>query len=76
MITEGFELMLFGMGFVFAFLILLVGLMHLSGRLFSRFSDLFPEPKPSNPNTEGRPIRLSEKQAVALAAAYRTRRGS
>lgn len=76
MITEGFELMLVGMGVVFAFLILLVGFMQLSGRFFARFSNFFPEPEPIKPPPGLKPIHSSEKQAVALAAAYRSRRGS
>ncbi|MGB6223197.1 OadG family protein [Haloferula sp.] len=76
MITEGFELMLVGMSVVFAFLILLVGFMHLSGRFFARFSKLFPDPEPSKPGLGVKPVHSSEKQAVALAAAYRARRGS
>ena len=76
MITEGFELMFVGMSVVFAFLVLLVGFMHLSGQFFTRFSKLFPEPEPSNPSPEAKPVHSSEKQAVALAAAYRARCGS
>ena len=76
MITEGMELMLIGMGVVFAFLILLVGLMHLSGRFFTRFSPLFTEPESSAPNQENPTPPSTEKQAVALAVAYRTQRGT
>ena len=76
MITEGFELMFIGMSVVFAFLLLLVGFMHLSGQFFTRFSKLFPEPEPSNSKPEAKPVHSAEKQAVALAAAYRARRGS
>ena len=75
MIEEGIELMLVGMGVVFAFLILLVGLMHLSGRFFTRFPDLFPEAKPVETASAENPTNSSERWAVALAAAYRARRG-
>lgn len=73
MIEEGLELMLFGMGFVFAFLVLLVGLMQLSGSIFTRFPDLFPDPEPPMPVQEA--DQSSEKRAVALAAAFRERNG-
>lgn len=68
--------MFVGMSVVFSFLVLLVGFMYLSGHFFTRFSKLSPEPGPSNSSPEAKPVHSSEKQAVALAAAYRTRRGS
>jgi oxaloacetate decarboxylase gamma subunit len=42
MITEGFELMLIGMGTVFAFLVLLVLCMHLMGKFADRIAHLLP----------------------------------
>ncbi len=68
--------MFVGMSVVFAFLVLLVCFMYLSGNFFTRFSKLFPEPEASGPSPEPKPIHSSEKQAVALAAAYRARRGA
>lgn len=73
MIDEGIELMIVGMGVVFSFLILLVGFMHLSGGLFTRF---FPEPEPEESSPAKESAGRLEHQAVALAAAYRRRRGS
>ena len=78
MLQEGFELMLIGMGVVFAFLVLLVVFMSLSGAFFTRFSDRFTEPKAPTPAPARpkQPASPSAKLAVALAAAYRARRGS
>jgi oxaloacetate decarboxylase gamma subunit len=77
-ITQGIELMLIGMGVVFAFLILLVGAIHLAAALFARFGHLFPdpesEPKPSAPGLPKSAADPSTRLAVALAAAHRARR--
>lgn len=43
LLTQGIELMIAGMGVVFVFLTLLVGVVTLMSRLLARF---FPEPEP------------------------------
>lgn len=75
MIEEGFELMLVGMGVVFAFLILLVGVMILSGAFFKKYAHWFPEPEvvPVAPSRAKLSRDASAKIAVALASAYRNR---
>lgn len=80
MIGEGFELMLVGMGVVFCFLVLLVGVMTLTGWFFQKYASRFPAPEPEAP----RPIGVAPqtagdanaKVAAAVAAAYRVRKGS
>ena len=72
-INEGVELMVVGMSVVFAFLVLLVVFMTLSGAFFQKFSHLFSEPQqPAAPAAKS----ASDEQAkiaVALAAAHRTK---
>jgi oxaloacetate decarboxylase gamma subunit len=83
MIGEGFELMLVGMGVVFCFLVLLVVVLNLTGAFFQKYSDKFPDPVPEAPPANGgnggptRPAGdTNAKVAVALAAAYRARKGA
>jgi sodium pump decarboxylase gamma subunit len=77
-IAEGIELMFIGMGVVFAFLLLLVGAIHLAAALFAKFGHLFPDPETESKPTPSGPPRSaadpSTRLAVALAAAYRARR--
>ncbi len=72
MIQEGFELMVIGMGVVFAFLVLLVVCMTCSGMFFQRFSHLFREESPVEP-PNGSPPRPPAALAAAVAAARRAR---
>ncbi len=85
MIGEGLELMLVGMGVVFSFLVLLVVLMRVSGALLSKL----PEPEAvvqgasragsgssgASGSSSGVASAKAAKVAVALAAAYRAKRG-
>jgi oxaloacetate decarboxylase gamma subunit len=84
MIGEGLELMLVGMGVVFSFLVLMVLLMRVSGALLSKL----PEPEPvvqgasragnrssGASGSSGVASAKAAKVAVALAAAYRAKRG-
>ncbi len=68
--------MVIGMGVVFAFLLLLVGCVHLLGAFFTRFAAWFP-PEPSTPAS--RPPAPDGPRtsllAIALAAAHRARSG-
>ncbi len=67
LIQQGVELMLFGMGTVFAFLILLVGAVYLMSLMISRF---FPEPVQPELAVQMAPITAVEPriQAVIQAA--------
>jgi len=72
MIREGLTLMTIGMSGVFVFLVLLVGLMHASGRVWTVLAHWLPEP----PSERASPSALGhsasdegEEIAVALAAA-------
>lgn len=74
--------MLIGMGVVFAFLILMVVCMTLVAGFFRKFSHLFPEVEPEVKKVSpsgGGASRVeadpSTKLAVAVAAAFRARRG-
>lgn len=74
--------MLIGMGVVFAFLISMVVLMTGVAAFFRKFAHLFPEAdaevKKSPPSGGGAPrveADQSTKLAVAVAAAYRARKG-
>ena len=66
MLYDGLELMAVGMTTVFAMLILLVGLLHISAALFAR---LEPEEEaaPTGPDEDEELLLL----AVAIAAAHR-----
>ena len=69
--------MVVGMGVVFSFLVLLVVLMRVSGALLNRLPE--PEPAPQRTGGNGRSGQSKEasaKMAVALAAAYRAKRGA
>ena len=73
--------MLTGMGVVFSFLVLLVVFMTMSGAFFRKFSAKFPEPEPAAKPVGGGVTRkpaaeTSAKVAVAVAAAYRARKGA
>jgi len=72
MLRDGFELMIVGMGVVFAFLALLVFCISLAARILRRFSDDEPEAKPTihapSPSVPSRAL-----VAAAVAAARRAR---
>lgn len=42
-LAEGFELMFIGMGAVFTFLLILVGVMNAMGWFFAKYDHLFPD---------------------------------
>ena len=72
MITEGLGLLAAGMGMVFAFLILLVLIMNLSAKLFSRIPDTPPGRRPEDPLRSGGTRQSNEDHgeiAAAVAAA-------
>ena len=85
MIAEGFELMLVGMGTVFAFLVLLVFCMHLMGKFAARIAHLLPaeEERPTPPagaaagnaalTAAAAAQPAAARIAAAVAAAHRAR---
>lgn len=73
MIREGLALMAIGMSGVFVFLLLLVGLMHASGRVWVVLARWLPEPpsEKASPSTFGPPASFEEEEiAVAVAVAW------
>ena len=72
MLRDGVELMIVGMGVVFAFLALLVFCITVAARLLSRFPDDEPEATPAPPKA---PSQESSRAlvAAAVAAARRSR---
>jgi len=80
MIEEGFRLMWVGMSGVFGFLVLLVGLMQASGRVWRVLNLWFPEPvsrKPSSspaPTSQRAECAEDERIAAVLAIAGAARR--
>lgn len=76
MIREGLVLMAIGMSGVFVFLVLLVGLIHASGRIFVVLARWLPEPPSAkaSPSTFGPAAAFDEEEiAVALAVAVGAR---
>jgi Na+-transporting methylmalonyl-CoA/oxaloacetate decarboxylase gamma subunit len=76
-VEEGLRLMLIGMSGVFGFLLLLVGLMQASGRVWSVLAAWFPEPasvKPGAAISTGLQGAELEEIAVALAVASAARK--
>jgi len=67
MLQEGFTVLVIGMSTVVAFLVLLVGLIHMMGRFVAWFIP------PSQPTTVFPVSSGEEGLAVAIAAARRTR---
>jgi len=80
LLLEGVELMLFGMGFVFVFLVLLVGVVSLMSRLVATFAPPTPISVVSSPMPSAKPA-SHEPDAETLAAIqsaivqHRARRG-
>ena len=68
MLAEGVRLTIVGMVTVFAFLGVLVGMMHASAAFFSAFGDRFDPPAPAKPARD-RPSQRDEDIAVVLAIA-------
>lgn len=77
MLVEGFRLMAVGMFTVFAFLTMLVGLMHVSSAFFEANAHRFPdEDADASPNDRENSARDEEVAvAIVLAVAEATRRG-
>jgi sodium pump decarboxylase gamma subunit len=73
MVAEGLRLMAVGMFTVFAFLVLLVGLMKLSAAFFERTVHWFAEDEPASGPSP--PRDNDDEVAVAIALAEAMRRG-
>lgn len=78
MIRVGLELMAIGMSGVFVFLLLLVALMHASGRVWILLDRWFPEParsaRPADPTQDPKrpPTGDEAESEIALAIAIAT----
>ncbi|OEC36120.1 oxaloacetate decarboxylase, gamma subunit [Pseudomonas cuatrocienegasensis] len=78
LLLEGVELMLFGMGFVFLFLVLLIGAIHLMARVLARIAPAAAAPVVRQASV---PVASSGPSADVLAAIqtaihqHRARRG-
>lgn len=71
LITSGVELMLVGMGIVYAFLVMLIAAIHVMGVLVSRF---FPEPSIIDGLVVNNGIDQSSVAAISVAVhQYRTK---
>jgi oxaloacetate decarboxylase gamma subunit len=80
LLLEGVELMLFGMGFVFVFLVLLVGVVSLMSRLITNFAPPAPAPAVSTSiSSAGSPSHEPDAETLAAIqsaiAQHRARRG-
>lgn len=74
LMTEGWSLMAFGMGFVFLFLSALVLITSLMSRVVGRF---FPEPLPSAPAPRAaapQPAQVDDELLAAISAAIKMHR--
>ena len=72
MLRDGFELMIIGMGVVFAFLALLVFCISAAARFLRRFPEGEPETKPTTP-LPSPTVSSRVLVAAAVAAARRNR---
>ena len=75
MVVEGLRLMAVGMFTVFAFLTLLVGLMHASAAFFEANAHRFPDEDSDDSSADRQANGRDEEVAIALAVIEATRRG-
>ena len=72
LVIEGFKFMALGMGTVFAFLIILIGLMNVMSMLIHK---LFPEPQPSGESHTQQGSKNNKVIAAITAAISHHRQG-
>ena len=65
---ESLLLLVYGMGGVLVFLLVLVFLMNLSAAFFKKYQHLFPETQPSAPASKPKSADGNEDIAIAIAA--------
>lgn len=70
---QGLELMLLGMGMVFAFLLLLVFAMNRLAAFFFRFGHLFPDAQDADPPVKAE-VETEPEIAIILAAIHAKKR--
>ena len=72
LLTDGLVLLVLGMGMVFVFLTIMVGLISVSARVLSRFEHLLPpETPPSSPGARRGPAGDDQDLIAVLTAAVR-----
>jgi oxaloacetate decarboxylase gamma subunit len=71
---EGLKLMIFGMGFVFLFLVVMIFAMGLMHKAIKPFTGMFPDPVPAAPPKKAATGDDAQLAAVAAAAVELFRR--
>lgn len=74
-LNEGLVLLVFGMGGVFVFLLVLVFCMSLSAQFFKRYAHLFPDKQPTVPAKKAASGAQEEELVAVALAAIRAKMG-
>ncbi len=69
LLGDGLVLLVLGLGMVFAFLTIMVGMMTLTARILSRFSHLFPPDAPPPRKSAAPRSKTDDKQLIAVLTA-------
>ena len=72
-VLQGFILMLAGMGAVYLFLIILIGVMNVSARVVPKLAFMLPDPEPAKPAPPAPKKDAGAEVALAIAAALKRR---